>query len=60
MLIFPLKKEWYEKIKSGEKNIEYREVKNYWEKRLWKNNCLPLANGIVECVYGNMKDFIFQ
>ena len=25
MLIFPLKKEWYEKIKSGEKTIEYRE-----------------------------------
>ena len=30
MLIFPLKKEWYEKIKSGEKTIEYREVKPYW------------------------------
>ncbi len=34
MLIFPLKKEWYEKIKSGEKTIEYREVKPYWTKRL--------------------------
>ena len=33
MLIFPLKKEWYEKIKSGEKKIEYREVKPYWIKR---------------------------
>lgn len=33
MLIFPLKKQWYEKIKSGEKTIEYREVKPYWEKR---------------------------
>lgn len=31
MLIFPLKKEWYEKIKSGEKTIEYREVKPYWK-----------------------------
>ena len=36
MLIFPLKKEWYEKIKSGEKTIEYREVKPYWTKRLKK------------------------
>ena len=27
MLIFSLKKEWYEKIKSGEKTIEYRKVK---------------------------------
>lgn len=34
MLIFPLKKEWYKKIKSGEKTIEYREVKPYWTKRL--------------------------
>lgn len=39
MLIFPLKKEWYEKIKSGEKTIEYREVKDYWSKRLRKANC---------------------
>lgn len=34
MLIFPLKKQWYEKIKSGEKTIEYREVKDYWTRRL--------------------------
>lgn len=34
MLTFPLKKEWYEKIKSGEKTIEYREVKPYWRNRL--------------------------
>lgn len=36
MLIFPLKKQWYEKIKSGEKTIEYREVKPYWTKRIHK------------------------
>lgn len=36
MLVFPLKKEWYEKIKSGEKTIEYREVKSYWTKRIEK------------------------
>ena len=35
MLIFPLKKEWYEKIKSGEKIVEYREVKPYWSKRIY-------------------------
>ena len=34
MLTFPLKKEWYEKIKSGEKTVEYREVKPYWTRRL--------------------------
>ena len=36
MLIFNLKKIWYEKIKSGEKITEYREVKPYWTKRLSK------------------------
>ena len=36
MLIFPLKKQWYEKIKSGEKTVEYREVKLYWTKRINK------------------------
>lgn len=35
MLIFPLKKEWYEKIKSGEKTIEYREVKPFWTTRFY-------------------------
>lgn len=48
MLIFPLKKEWYEKIRSGEKKIEYREVKPYWMKRvdfLWDNYGVPLALG---------------
>lgn len=35
MLIFPLKKEWYEKIKSGEKTVEYREYKSYWHARLF-------------------------
>lgn len=34
MLIFPMIKEWYEKIKSGEKTVEYREVKDYWTKRI--------------------------
>lgn len=34
MLTFNLKKKWYEKIRSGEKTIEYREVKPYWTKRL--------------------------
>ena len=30
MLTFNLKKEWFEKIKSGEKTHEYREFKDYW------------------------------
>ncbi len=36
MLTFNLKKQWYEKIRSGEKTIEYREVKPYWTARIRK------------------------
>ena len=34
MLTFNLKKEWFDKIKSGEKTHEYREMSEHWCKRL--------------------------
>ena len=34
ILYMTLKKEWFEKIKAGEKTIEFREIKPYWTKRL--------------------------
>lgn len=34
MLTFNLKKEWFNKIKTGEKTHEYRIVNDYWTKRL--------------------------
>lgn len=33
-LILPLKKKWFEMIKSGEKLEEYREIKEFWSNRL--------------------------
>ena len=36
MITFNLKKEWFNKIKSGEKTHEYRVVKPYWTNRLYK------------------------
>lgn len=30
-----LKAEWFEKIKSGKKTVEYREVKKYWGERMF-------------------------
>lgn len=35
-LFLPLKAKWFDKIKSGEKTTEYREVKPYWQKRFMK------------------------
>lgn len=34
MLILPIKRKWFDMIKSGEKKEEYREIKPYWSKRL--------------------------
>lgn len=34
MLTFVLKRRWFDLIKSGEKTIEYREIKDYWTARL--------------------------
>ena len=37
MLTLPIKKKWFDMIKSGDKKEEYREIKPYWLKRLSKN-----------------------
>lgn len=42
MLTFPLKKEEYEKIKSGKKTIKYLAVKPYWTKRIATSLCRPM------------------
>ena len=36
-LILNVTKYWFDKIKSGKKSVEYREVKPYWTNRLNKN-----------------------
>lgn len=28
---------WYDQIKKGLKDVEYREMTDYWTKRIWKN-----------------------
>ena len=34
MLVLPIKKKWFDMIKSGEKKEEYREIKPYYNSRL--------------------------
>ncbi|MBR2028242.1 MAG: hypothetical protein IKA10_04535 [Oscillospiraceae bacterium] len=41
-----LKRKWYDKIESGEKTSEYREIKPYWNKRFWG---LETANKKIVC-----------
>lgn len=53
VLHLTLKKYWFDMIKSGVKKEEYREIKDYWVKRLFRFpeifNCLK--NSCVECKY---------
>ena len=37
ILHLPLKKKWFDMIYSGEKPEEYREIKPYWDGRLFKH-----------------------
>lgn len=39
MLTLPIKKKWFDMIKSGKKKEEYREIKPYWTSRFEKLNC---------------------
>lgn len=36
-LTLSLKKQWFDKIKSGEKKEEYRENFEYWQRRLYRS-----------------------
>ena len=47
MLIFHLKKEWFEKVKSGEKTHEYRELTPYWFERVEKLKWAMKENTII-------------
>ena len=69
MITFPLKTEWFDKIESGVKTIEYREYKEYWIKRILiqgselqknKNGCLVL-NTHKQCVFrkGYTKNILY-
>ena len=37
MLTLPIKKKWFDMIKSGEKKEEYREIKPYYDSRFLKS-----------------------
>lgn len=43
MITLPIKKKWFEMIKSGEKKEEYREIKPYYCSRFYNNY---IASGV--------------
>lgn len=52
MLTLPIKKKWFDMIKSGEKKEEYREIKPYWTKRF--------CNALYDLELGNSTKTIYK
>ena len=51
-----LKKKWFDMIKDGDKREEYREIKPYWQKRLFeKDGTTPKSYTHVKFRYGYTK-----
>ena len=48
VLTLSVKKEWFDKIVSGEKKEEYREVKSYWVARLYYDRFGKLSPKMVK------------
>lgn len=61
MITFVLKRKWFEKIASGEKKIEFRECKRFWNSRIMIEGAdlIPIDDGylvrntVKECMMTN-------
>lgn len=53
VLTLTVSKEWFDKIVSGEKTEEYREIKPYWIKRL-TTNCEVVYDVVAETYCGKV------
>lgn len=53
MLILPIKKRWFDMIKSGEKKEEYRELKKYYHTRFKKIFGLDYKDKTAEILFRN-------
>jgi len=56
ILYLNLMKKWFDQIASGEKKIEYRQVKNYWVARLFDKDGVPISYDYVIFRNGYAKD----
>lgn len=53
MLVLPIKKKWFDMIKSGEKKEEYRELKKYYHTRFKKIFGLDYKDKTAEIIFRN-------
>lgn len=60
-----LKAEWFEKIKSGEKTTEFREVKQYWGEKIYEKKPGEKTKRVVDKVlfskgYARKEQMLFE
>lgn len=55
-----LKSEWFEKIKNGEKNIEYREIKKSWASRIYENGKQAVNKVLFSKGYDRKEQMLFE
>lgn len=61
ILFLTVKKQWFDKIASGEKKVEYREAKPYWNKRLNREfNKIIFKNGYAKTAPSLIADFAWM
>ena len=61
MLILPIKKKWFDMIKSGEKKEEYREIKPYYDSRFYHIKVKPIVDKKEYSMYvESLKYIIFR
>lgn len=67
MLILPIKKKWFDMIRTGEKKEEYRDIKPYYDSRLltyfgkfWVGSELVSGKGFPEIERPEIREVIFR
>lgn len=52
--------EWFEKIKSGEKKVEYREIKKSWASRIYENGKQAVNKVLFSKGYDRKEQMLFE
>ncbi len=54
-----MKSEWFNKIKNGEKTIEYREIKKSWASRIYENGKPVVNKALLSKGYDRKEQMLF-
>lgn len=55
-----MKSEWFNKIKNGEKTIEYREIKKSWASRIYENGKPVVNKALLSKGYARKEQMLFE